>query len=61
MPKTAKEMIKLYKENGYEIVKGGGKGSHIKMRKGNKTAVIPNHGELKRGLERALLKQLKED
>lgn len=58
MPKTAKEMVKLYQKHGYEVIKGGGKGSHIKMRKGSDTVTIPNHGELKKGLEQALLKKL---
>ena len=51
-------MIKLYEKHGYELVKGQGKGSHRKHRKGNKTVIIPDHKELKKGLERALLKQL---
>lgn len=51
MPLTAKEMVKLYQKHGYEIVKGG-KGSHIKMRKGKDTVIIPNHGELKKGLNK---------
>ncbi|NGX48440.1 MAG: hypothetical protein K940chlam5_00025 [Candidatus Anoxychlamydiales bacterium] len=32
----------------------------MKYRKDNKTVIIPNHKELKRGLEKALLKFLKE-
>jgi predicted RNA binding protein YcfA (HicA-like mRNA interferase family) len=58
MPLSGKEMVKLFKKKGFGIVKGQGKGSHIKMRKGNFTTIIPNHRELKKGLERALLKQL---
>jgi len=61
VPLTAKEMVKLFKKHGYEVVKGGGKGSHIKMRKGNHAVTIPNHAELKKGLEKALLKQIKEN
>jgi len=33
----------------------------VKLRKGKETAIIPNHKELKKGLERSLLKQLKEN
>jgi len=52
-------MVKLFEKNGYELVKGG-KGSHRKLRKGNKTVIIPDHRELKKGLEMALRKQLKD-
>jgi len=52
VPLTAKEMVKLFKKQGYEVVKGGGKGSHIKMRKGNQGVTIPNHGELKKVLKK---------
>lgn len=58
MPLSGKEMTKLFLKNGYELVKGQGKGSHRKLRKGNRTVIIPDHKELKKGLERALLKQL---
>ena len=58
MPISGKELAKLFKKQGYEEVKGGGKGSHTKLRKGNKTVIIPGHKELKKGLEMALRKQL---
>ena len=58
MPISGKELAKLFKKQGYEEVKGGGKGSHMKLRKGNKTVIIPGHKELKKGLEMALRKQL---
>ncbi len=60
MPISGKDLAKLFKKNGYEEIKGGGKGSHIKLRKGNKTIIIPAHKELKKGLERVLMKQLEE-
>lgn len=60
MPISGKEMAKLFTKKGFEIIKGGGKGSHIKLRKGNKTVIVPAHKELKKGLEKALLKQLRE-
>lgn len=59
MPVSGKEMAKKFEKAGYEKVKGG-KGSHMKYRKGNKTVIIPAHKELKKGLERALLKLLGE-
>ena len=51
-------MCKLFQKAGYEIVPGG-KGSHIKLKKKNcPTVIVPNHKELKKGLERALRKIL---
>lgn len=58
---SGKELAKLFKKFGYEEIKGGGKGSHMKLRKGNKTVIIPGHKELKKGLEMALRKQLEGD
>jgi predicted RNA binding protein YcfA (HicA-like mRNA interferase family) len=58
MPRSGKEMVKLFKKKGFVEVKGQGKGSHMKLRKNNITIIIPAHKELKKGLERALLKQL---
>lgn len=60
MPISGKELAKLFKKAGFEEIKGGGKGSHMKFRKDNRTVIIPNHKELKKGLERALKKILKE-
>jgi len=60
MPLSGKKMAKLFEKNGYVKVKGG-KGSHMKYRKEEKTAIIPNHKELKKGLEKALFKFLKEN
>jgi mRNA interferase HicA len=60
VPISGKELAKLFKKNGFEEIKGGGKGSHIKLRKGSVTATIPGHKELKKGTEMALRKLLKE-
>ena len=61
MPISGKELSKLFLKAGYEIVKGGGKGSHIKMKKkGCPTVIIPAHKELATGTEHALRKILKE-
>lgn len=59
MPISGKEMRKLFLRAGYVIVPGG-KGSHWKLRKGKKTVIIPEHKELKKGLEHALIKVLEE-
>lgn len=58
MPISGREMIRLFEKNGFELIKGQGKGSHRKLRKGSVTIIIPDHKELKKGLEKALLKQL---
>lgn len=51
-------MVKLFQKAGYEVVPGG-KGSHIKLKKKNcPTIIVPNHKELKKGLEFALRKAL---
>jgi predicted RNA binding protein YcfA (HicA-like mRNA interferase family) len=59
MPYSGKEMLKLFKKNGFEEIKGRGKGSHRKVRKGSLMVTIPFHKELKKGTERSLLKILK--
>lgn len=58
MPMSAREMLKLLKKNGFEIVSQNG--SHVKLRNLNtgRQIVIPYHsGSLKKGLEQAILKQ----
>ena len=60
MPISWKEMCKLFRREGYEIV-AGGKGSHIKMaRPGYPTVTIPHHRELSIGIEHSLRKRLLE-
>ncbi len=60
MPLSGKEMRKLFYDAGYEVVPGGGKGSHWKMRKaGCLPVIIPNDKELAKGTEHALRKILK--
>ncbi|MEG1470241.1 MAG: type II toxin-antitoxin system HicA family toxin [Anaerovoracaceae bacterium] len=58
MPITPMEMIKLLKKNGFEIVNQNG--SHIKLKNSatNKQTIVPNHsGDMRKGLEQAILKQ----
>lgn len=58
MPLTSKEMIKKLKRHGFIIVSQNG--SHVKMVSytTNKTVIVPYHcKELKKGLEKAILKQ----
>lgn len=59
MPLSGKDMRKLFIRAGYEVVPGGGKGSHWKLKKaGCPTVTIPNHRELKPGTEHDLKKIL---
>jgi predicted RNA binding protein YcfA (HicA-like mRNA interferase family) len=59
VPISGKEMCKLFYQAGYELVKGGGKGSHWKLkRKDHPTVIVPNHKELATGTEHALRKIL---
>ncbi|MFH0898779.1 MAG: type II toxin-antitoxin system HicA family toxin [bacterium] len=54
MPVSGKEIMRLFLKKGYKLVSGG-KGSHLKLKKeGNPTIIIPNHKELKKGMEHAL-------
>lgn len=58
MPITPKQMIKLLKNNGFEIVSQNG--SHVKMRNEvtKRQTEVPMHSkDLKKGLENAILKQ----
>ncbi|MFV0339685.1 MAG: type II toxin-antitoxin system HicA family toxin [Parachlamydiaceae bacterium] len=59
MPISGKDMRKLFYDIGYELVPGGGKGSHWKLKKkGCLVVIIPNHDELKIGTEHSLRKLL---
>lgn len=60
MPISGKEMLKRYLKNGWVVIRK--RGSHHILRKGDKTEVIPVHGndDLKKGLEKKLLKTLLE-
>ena len=58
MPMTPKEMIKLLKQNGFQVVAQNG--SHVKMRnpETGKQTTVPYHSkDLKKGLEQEILKQ----
>lgn len=58
MPMSPKEMIKLLKKNGFEVISQNG--SHVKLRNSEtgKKVVVPYHSkDLKKGLEQDILKQ----
>lgn len=58
MPLTPKQMIKLLKKNGFEVISQNG--SHVKLRQADTgvQTIVPLHNkDLKKGLEDAILKQ----
>jgi len=58
MPMTPKDMIKLLKKNGFEVINQNG--SHVKLKNfktGNQTIVPYHSASLKKGLEQEILKQ----
>jgi predicted RNA binding protein YcfA (HicA-like mRNA interferase family) len=60
MPISGKEMLRKFLDKGWEVIRK--KGSHIMIRKGEKNETIPVHGnkDLKKGLEKKLLKSLED-
>jgi predicted RNA binding protein YcfA (HicA-like mRNA interferase family) len=57
MPMSGEEMLKRYLAAGWCLLRQ--KGSHVVVGRGNLRETIPQHKELKKGLERALMKRLK--
>jgi len=58
MPMTAKEIIKLLEQNGFEYIRSNGSHRLYRNNKTNKSATIPYHNkELKKGTEQSILKQ----
>ena len=58
MPLTPKQMIKLLKKNGFEVISQNG--SHVKLCQADTgiQTIVPLHNkDLKKGLEDAILKQ----
>ncbi len=58
MPMSSKEMLKLLKENGFDVISQNG--SHVKLKnpETGKTVIVPYHSkDLKKGLEQAILKR----
>ncbi len=58
MPLSGKEMRRLYEQAGWIFVRQNGT-SHVIMGRGTERESIPMHRELKKGLERKLLKRIK--
>lgn len=59
MPISGKEMLRLFKQQGWIELRQ--KGSHVIVGKGIERETIPLHKELKKGLEKSLKKPLKGD
>jgi predicted RNA binding protein YcfA (HicA-like mRNA interferase family) len=57
MPLSGKEMLRLYEKAGWFVVSQ--ESSHVKVGKRELRETIPMHRELKKGLEKRLLKRLK--
>jgi predicted RNA binding protein YcfA (HicA-like mRNA interferase family) len=58
MPISGKDLKREFEKAGWSVKNQ--EGSHVKMEKNGQIAIIPMHRELKRGLEHALRKRLKE-
>jgi predicted RNA binding protein YcfA (HicA-like mRNA interferase family) len=60
MPISGKEMLRRFLKCGWEVIRQNG--SHVMVRKGSRNETIPLHGnqDLKKGLEKKLLKSLNE-
>ena len=57
MPMSSKEMLKLLKENGFEVISQNGSQVKLKNPETGKTVIVPYHSkDLKLGLEQAILK-----
>lgn len=58
MPMTAKEMIRLLEENGFQYVRANGSHRLYRNPKTGKQTIVPYHGgTLKPGTEKNILKQ----
>lgn len=58
MPMTAKQIIKLLKENGFEEISSNGSHRKLFNPESNKTVIVPYHSkDLKPGTEKSILKQ----
>jgi predicted RNA binding protein YcfA (HicA-like mRNA interferase family) len=59
MPKSGKEILKMFQKAGWSVLRQ--RGSHVVIGKDNKRETIPMHTEIKKGLEHYLLKRLNEE
>ncbi len=59
MPNSGEEVLKLYLKAGWVVLRQ--RGSHVIIGKNGQREVVPMHRELKKGLERKLLKRIGEE
>jgi len=52
---SGQDCIKALQSVGFEFRKQ--KGSHVKLRRGSRTVIVPNHAELDRGTLRSIIDQ----
>jgi predicted RNA binding protein YcfA (HicA-like mRNA interferase family) len=58
VPLSGAAMLRLYEKDGWVVLHR--KGSHVKVGRGLLRETIPMHDEVDRGLERKLLKRLRQ-
>ncbi len=56
MPLSGGEMVRLYEQHGWIVLRQ--RGSHVQMGKSQERETIPMHSELGKGIESKLLKRL---
>ena len=56
MPLSGKDMLKLFQQAGWQVLRQ--KGSHVQIGKDGQRETIPMHKELAKGLEKKLLKRI---
>lgn len=49
------QVVRALERLGFEVT--GGRGSHVKLRKGPHVVIVPQHPEIARGTMRSILKQ----
>ena len=52
---SGRELVRIFERIGFEVT--GGRGSHVKLRRGDAVCVVPLHAELKRGTLAGILRQ----
>ena len=58
VPKSGEQVLKLYRRAGWSVFEQ--KGSHVRVGRGSLRETIPMHKELAIGLERKLMKRLRQ-
>lgn len=56
-PISGRELVRVLERLGFE--QAGGRGSHVKLRRGEAVCVVPLHAEIKKGTLAGILRQAK--